>query len=59
MSSLPKHTKDELQSILELLIPNAILLSCLHVEHGEEQHLKSNLDMSVEATPFVHVKVNI
>jgi hypothetical protein len=63
MSSLPKHTKDELRYFLELLVPNAILLSCLYVEynvkHGEEQHLRGHLDMNVEATSFVHVKVNI
>jgi hypothetical protein len=59
MSSLPKHIEDELQSFLELLVPNAILLRCLHVEHGEKQHLKGDSNMYVEATSFVHVKVKI
>jgi hypothetical protein len=59
MSSLPKHIEDELQFFLELLVPNAILLRCLHVEHGEEQHLSGNSKMNVEATPFLHVKVKI
>jgi hypothetical protein len=59
MSSLPQHTKDELQSFVEPLILNAILLSCLHVEHGEEQHLRGNSDLNVKATSFVHVKVKI
>jgi hypothetical protein len=36
MSCLPKHIEDQLQSFLELLVPNPILLKCLHVEHGEE-----------------------
>jgi len=48
---------------LELLVPNEILLKCLHVEHGEEQHFKAkirgNSNMNVEATHLVHVKVNI
>jgi hypothetical protein len=35
------------------------LLRCLHVEHGEEQHLRENLDLNVKATPFVHVKIKI
>jgi len=59
MSSLPKHIEDELQYFLELLVPNAILLTCLHVEHGEEQHLSGNSDLNVKATPFIHVKVKI
>jgi hypothetical protein len=35
------------------------LLKCLHVEHGEEQHLKGNSKLTVETTPSVHVKVEI
>jgi hypothetical protein len=59
MSSLPKHIEGELRFFLELLVCNVILLRCLHVEHGEEQQLKGNLDLNVKATPFVHVKVEI
>jgi hypothetical protein len=56
MSSLPKNIEDELQFFLKLLIPNVILLRCLH---GEEQHLRGNLDQNIKATPFVQVKVEI
>jgi hypothetical protein len=59
MFSLPKHIKDGLPFFLELLVPNAILLTCLHVEHGKEQHPRGNSNMNVEATSFVHVKVKI
>jgi hypothetical protein len=59
MSSLPKHIEDELQSFLKLLVPNAILLKCIHVEHGEEQHLRGNSNLNVETTPLAHVKVEI
>ncbi len=48
-----------MQFFLELLVPSVILLRCLYVEHGEEQHLTWNLDLNVKATPFVHVKVEI
>jgi hypothetical protein len=35
------------------------LLRCLHVKHGEEQHLRGNSNLNVETTPFVHVKGEI
>jgi hypothetical protein len=35
------------------------LLKYLYVEHGEEQHLKGNLDLNVEVTPSIHVKIKI
>jgi hypothetical protein len=35
------------------------LLRCLHVKHGEEQHLKGHLDLNVKVTPSIHVKVKI
>jgi len=59
MFSLPKHIKDELQPFLKLLVLNAILLKCLHVEHGEEQHLRGISSLNVETTPLAHVKVEI
>jgi hypothetical protein len=59
MSSLPKHIEDNLQSFLEILVLNAILSRCLHVEHEEEQHLKGDLDLNVWTTSSIHVNVNI
>jgi hypothetical protein len=59
MSSLPKHIEDELQFFLELLVLDVILLRCLHVEHGEEQHLRSNSNLNVRKTPSIHGKVEI
>jgi hypothetical protein len=35
------------------------LLRCLHVEDGEEQHLTRNSNFNIEATPLVHVKIEI
>jgi hypothetical protein len=59
VSSLPKHIEDELQSFLDILVPNAILLRCLHVKHEEEQHLRRNSNLNVKTTHFTHVKVEI
>lgn len=35
------------------------MLRYLHVEHGEDQHLKGNSYLNVEITPFICVKVKI